>query len=506
MICAILGSCRSGLPRIRAALLAASILLAGAGSTSAVPLHSVQSGSATVSSGSSSAVVPITAVDPAKAFLVFTLRHDIDNPADSMVTGQLVGNNSLTFQRVGTSTDVTLEWSVVEFLSGVTVQRGSLALDAPTKNVTISSVDLSKSFPLVTQRIGGTVTSDDDFIRTRLTSSTNLEIAAFNDRGDSTAEWQVIEYTDASVQTGSVSFASGDSSKSAVLPSAVDTGKTWLVYSYRSELGTVSDTGQKLVRGLITGPTGLQFDRDRTGQAIDLEWCAVEFEDLTVVRHASAGFTSGQLQADVPISAVTPSRSIAVGGYSLRSGKTPFNTTDHTGPAWFTAELTSPTNLRLRRDTTGSQTADLGWFVIQFSPELSIVKRAFQLDGTPIPDGTTVPSGIPVKFLLYVDNPGGLVEDTSLQDALAPLFTHFAGTIRYDNSVASCATDPCTPAEEAAIFAAADTGATGTPAIDGDVVSFAGTTLDIGDASAANAQLDLAGGKVWAVTFEVRVQ
>ncbi len=451
-------------------------------------------------------MVPITAVDPAKAFLVFTLRHDIDNPADSMVTGQIVGNNSLTFQRVGNSTDVTLEWSVVEFLSGATVQRGSVALDAPTKNVAISSVDLSKSFPLVTQRIGGTVTSDDDFIRTRLTSSTNLEIAAFNDRSDSTAEWQVIEYTDAAVQTGSLSFASGDSSKSAVLPTAVDTGKTWLVYSYRSVLGTQSNIGQKLVQGRITGPTGLQFDRDRTGQAIDLEWCAVEFEDLTVVRHAGAGFTSGQLQADVAIAAVTPSRSIAVGGYSLRGGKTPFDSNDHTGPAWFTAELTSQTNLRLRRDTTGSETADLGWFVIQFSPELSIVKRAFQVDGTPIPSGVTLPSGMPVKFLVYVDNPGGLVEDVSLRDVLDPLFAHVGGTIRYDNSVASCAIDPCTPAEEAAIFAATDTGSTGTPAVDGDVVSFAGTTLDIGNGSAANARLDLAGGKVWAVTFEARIQ
>ncbi len=60
--------------------------------------------------------------------------------------------------------------------------------------------------------------------------------------------------------------------------------------------------------------------------------------------------------------------------------------------------------------------------------------------------------------------------------------------------------------EEATIFAAADSGTVGTDAVNGDVVSFAGVTLDVGNGNVANAQLDIAGGKVWAVSITGRTQ
>jgi hypothetical protein len=113
---------------------------------------------------------------------------------------------------------------------------------------------------------------------------------------------------------------------------------------------------------------------------------------------------------------------------------------------------------------------------------------------------------MPVKFLLYINNSGGLVADVSLQDVLDPVFAYVPGTIEYDNSVANCAAATCTMAEEAAIFAAADSGTVGTDAVDGDVVSFTGVTVDIGNSSVANTQLDIAAGKVWAVLFTMRMQ
>jgi hypothetical protein len=137
---------------------------------------------------------------------------------------------------------------------------------------------------------------------------------------------------------------------------------------------------------------------------------------------------------------------------------------------------------------------------------LKIVKRAFQSDGTPIASGSTLPAGMPVKYMLYINNPGGLVADASMRDVLDPVFLYVAGSIKYDNSVASCAAAACTAGEEAAIFAAADSGTVGSDAVDGDVVSFTGVTLDIGNQTAANAQLDIAGGKVWAVVFTIRMQ
>ena len=123
--------------------------------------------------------------------------------------------------------------------------------------------------------------------------------------------------------------------------SAFATDKAWLVYSYKSGTSSQTNIGQKLVRGLVTSPTSLLFDRGQTGSTLDLTWHLVEFQDETVVQHANASFTGAQLQADVPITAVDPARSIAVGGYMMRGGKSPYSSNDHAGVAWFAAELTS---------------------------------------------------------------------------------------------------------------------------------------------------------------------
>jgi hypothetical protein len=90
-------------------------------------VKSVQSGTAT-SSANGTITVPITNVDPAKSFLVFQTRHNLNRPVGSMIRGRIdaTGDN-LEFTRVTDETStMTIQWYVVEFLSGVSVQRGSL--------------------------------------------------------------------------------------------------------------------------------------------------------------------------------------------------------------------------------------------------------------------------------------------------------------------------------------------------------------------------------------------
>jgi len=136
---------------------------------------------------------------------------------------------------------------------------------------------------------------------------------------------------------------------------------------------------------------------------------------------------------------------------------------------------------------------------------IRIVKRAFQLDGTPVASGTAAPKGARLRYLLYVNNAGGAVADVSLQDVLDPAFVYQPGTILFDASVDACVDASCTGAEEAAIYAAAVGGTAGTDGEDADPVSVTGTTIDAGDASAGNARLDLGAGKVWAMVFTVKV-
>jgi hypothetical protein len=138
---------------------------------------------------------------------------------------------------------------------------------------------------------------------------------------------------------------------------------------------------------------------------------------------------------------------------------------------------------------------------------LSLVKRAFWSDGTPIPTGATIPGGIEFKYLLYINNQASAETDVSVRDVLGPLFQYQAGTIQVDNSVSECAAAACTPAEEQAIFSAIDAAPFLNDAVDGDVASYtgAGTTIDAGDGNAANAQLNINGDSVWAILFSVRM-
>jgi hypothetical protein len=138
---------------------------------------------------------------------------------------------------------------------------------------------------------------------------------------------------------------------------------------------------------------------------------------------------------------------------------------------------------------------------------LDIVKRAFWPDGTPIPTGATIPSGIEFKYMLYVNNRGVARTDVTVRDALDPAFQYQPGTIQVDNSLGECAAAACTAVEEQAIFAAVDGAAVLTDAIDGDVASYlgAGATVDAGNGNVGNPQLDINANAVWAMLFSAKM-
>jgi hypothetical protein len=75
------------------------------------------------------------------------------------------------------------------------VQRGlnSMGTGTGTINVSISSVDMSKSFVTVSQRIN-TAAVDRLMATVRLTSSTNLEINRDDNYSTTFYAWEVVEF------------------------------------------------------------------------------------------------------------------------------------------------------------------------------------------------------------------------------------------------------------------------------------------------------------------------
>ncbi|MEM7322367.1 MAG: right-handed parallel beta-helix repeat-containing protein, partial [Actinomycetota bacterium] len=325
-------------------------------------LERIQSGTTTLADGASIATANITAVEPTKAFTTFTIRGDDGDPNDFTVSGTLSDATTMTFQRSGTGGDMVIEWSVVEFASGVAVQRGSVSPTGSIENVTLTSVEPTRSFVLLSHHNNGSQFGADDFVAGWLSSDTNLVVSSLN--ATDAVTWQVVTYDGAIVRRGTTAMTSGEATVSPSVET-VDPARSWLVYSMTSSAGTVSNIGQKMVRGRIVDGSTLSFDRDNSGQALDLYWEVIEFPEGVEVQHASVAFGSSASVVDVTIDEVFRGRSIAVGGRNLVGGRTPYAADDNPGVATFTTELTSGTNLRVRRDAA-SGTAELGWFVLHW--------------------------------------------------------------------------------------------------------------------------------------------
>jgi hypothetical protein len=353
--------------------------------TQAAVLNSVQYGTVSLPADQSSITDTLSpTVDMSKSFLVFGISGSFNAPTNGQVTGQITANDTVTFQRdAGAGAPaITIKWYVAEFSSGVSVQRGTKQMPgaaSPADDfVTLGqSIDTGKTVPIISYRTNGGTYDTGDFLRAKITDSTTLWF--YQNDADTAAyvEWQVVEFTDATSTTASMT--------------SVDTSKAWLIYTYDQNTGG-ADIGNKLVRGRITANNELTFDRDNTGSTINLTWYVVEFTDGTTVQHNTEDFTTAQTQQDVTITSVDLNSSIAAGGYFMRSGKSPYSADDDPGVGWFNLDLTSATNLRITRGTTGSATADVGWFVIQFPASNSSPNNPTINDHN---DGSTISDNTP---------------------------------------------------------------------------------------------------------------
>lgn len=136
-----------------------------------------------------------------------------------------------------------------------------------------------------------------------------------------------------------------------------------------------------------------------------------------------------------------------------------------------------------------------------FSTTMSLNKMAFLANGSQLTSGATLPRGTEVRFVIYIDNTTNVpLTDVSVQDVLDPTFAYQAGSMKVDNTLASGAT-------QAVIYSTVNAVAgTVSDAIDANVASAVGVTIDVGDQNAANGQLDINANSVWAILFRTLMQ
>lgn len=350
LICA---ACRSGFDEIRD--------VPDAGPT---PIQ-VQRGTAVMTTTQTSMNVPIQAVQPEHAFLLFDVTGPTVSPSDGSVSGSLSAG-SLSFTRTTAPFAMTISWQVIELPTLVDVQRGSFTRPNSTDVVgivPITSADPSRTFVTASHRHVGVAYDEDDYVRARQATDVSLELhtGTVVGKGGSLPNetaYQIITLRDGSVDHGEMSFAPGTPELSAAVD--IDALHAFAVVGWYTDADD-GDVGSVALRGEVT-TAGIRVVRGHADLPAEAAWSLVTLPAATV-QHGFASVPASSLAQVQPIDGVDPARSFVV----LEGGSTPYaaiDPNDRAGIAWFRGDL-SATTLTLTRED-GTDAADVSYAVVTF--------------------------------------------------------------------------------------------------------------------------------------------
>ncbi|HEU4341099.1 MAG TPA: hypothetical protein VFU31_05965, partial [Candidatus Binatia bacterium] len=409
------------------------------------------------------------AVDPAKTIVWGGIshgggRHSSANANATRIAFDLESSTTLALERLGfPSNSPVIEWQAVEFVSGVSVQRGVrfLTSSETSANVTLPvAVDLSRSFVFVSVAPNSSSSNRDErwTIRSQLTSSTNLELSR-NESGFSLdVYWQVVQMEGASVQRGLTTIPSGAASATVSL-SSVDTSKSFLITSFRAAARLNGIESKYTARGAITNSTTLSFNRVSSSDSVDIAWEVVTLNDgTTVQRGTSSTSATSNTTLDQTISSVDLNRSFAYISVQGGSGNSASNLDE---VAW-TAALTSATNLRLQRLGTGTH-GTINWEVIQFATAPPVIPTKLAI--TTVNGGNNPSAGIGFAAVVQAQDASGTPRNVatatgvslSLKTGTGTLGGNLTGTVAAGTSQVTISGVSYTKAESGVVITATQT-------------------------------------------------
>ena len=162
-------------------------------------IKSVQRGSVTIDSSFTSASVTIPTIDPMKSVLMITFTADsgVDDSGSSICSCRISSPTGLTFYRKSASgQQLLIKWQVIEYDSGVSVQRGTLSGTGVSFTASLSPVDITKSYVVAYNSPSGS--NSGNIVKSQVSSSiasaSSLAFTRGIDSGVIDIDWQVVSY------------------------------------------------------------------------------------------------------------------------------------------------------------------------------------------------------------------------------------------------------------------------------------------------------------------------
>ncbi|MDD5130327.1 MAG: hypothetical protein PHS66_04695, partial [Candidatus Omnitrophica bacterium] len=257
-----------------------------------------------------SQVVDIQSVNQSKTMVLLY-------PSPAANTSNYVGNvlftavfesdSKLIISRDYANVASNVTYVVVEFASGVNVQRGISAFSPGAvtnpaytqKTITLTSdmADDYQAFAIVQARANFARNDCDQIaqISADIPNKSTLHLQRDSTQYGTTVYartvnvvWQVVEFTDGAVVTaGETVFAATDTTKTENInpghadPDITNLDHAFLIFSYRSKVGVAGREAYDAVRGKILNASQVKFDRAAAvaNSDIVIEWFVVEMTD-----------------------------------------------------------------------------------------------------------------------------------------------------------------------------------------------------------------------------------
>src|SRR3990172_8083097 len=196
----------------------------GSAPAEAASVKNVQHGTFTASATTTTLTSPtFTAVDPAKSFIICSDSGNFSDVNTARYTCEITNNGTnLTFTNFSVDATNIIVWHVIEFDGGVTVQRGNTSANANCNSsnsswtscdTTITQVDVTKTFTLISERMNSATGSIDEEWRLRAqfanlsgNNSSTLQLVRSEAGIAMVTAWQVITMDSATVQRGTISM------------------------------------------------------------------------------------------------------------------------------------------------------------------------------------------------------------------------------------------------------------------------------------------------------------
>ena len=296
--------------------------------------------------------------------------------------------DTVTCERQGSATSASVTWSTAELATGLSVQRLSGGCVPNGTVLTLpTAVNPASSFVTHANSNGPTFIDDEDLYVFRLVSPTGVLVeygAATTVCGAGTVfyDLEVVELAGLTVTRGTEDGGMPLQTyfiNASGLPAA--STNTAVLTQVRYPLNTQPKVCQLLVRGTVSSPTSLSFTRAASAAIAggicgatalnQVAWERLDFGTRGVVQTRTATLAIGALTADITISAVDMTRTLVfASNQSLMGqglGETTHSGTEVLGEGAATFELTSPTNVRLTRASSSSESF-FTFYTVELAP------------------------------------------------------------------------------------------------------------------------------------------